>query len=156
MSDMHAGERVFLRLRLVDGIDACLEIEKVQEALTIQAKQIAPLPNLDEALLGLVSYHSRVFWLVDLAKALGLSMLDESTAHYGAVIVHLGGRELMVAVSEVLGILRTLDEPTLCDKQLADRLPMTLQGSVALEHGRVLLLESKRLENFLFDRDLSP
>jgi positive phototaxis protein PixI len=95
-------------LRFSLGVQsALLPTRQVQEAITLPAARITPMPNQPPALLGLINRRSQVLWVADLALLLGLPGAYASTQQYNLVIVQTGSLVMGLRVQGVDGILST-------------------------------------------------
>ncbi len=78
---------LFLRFQLGNNINAAISLERIVETLRIPAQRITPMPNMPACTLGLLENQGKVFWAVDLAKALGLNQGATRTREYEIIIV---------------------------------------------------------------------
>ncbi|NJL45982.1 MAG: purine-binding chemotaxis protein CheW [Leptolyngbyaceae cyanobacterium SM2_3_12] len=118
---------------------ALLPTRQVQEAITIPAARITPMPNMPPALLGLINRRSQVLWVADLALILGLPVAYPSFQPYNLVLVQTATGLLGLRVQQIDGILsippeQIQDPPAHVPASLAP----FLQGCV-LQGGEVLL-----------------
>ncbi|HEY9619491.1 MAG TPA: chemotaxis protein CheW [Crinalium sp.] len=94
----------YLKFQLCANAPAVISMRHAQEALTLSARQLTPMPNMPSCMLGLMNRRSRVLWVVDLAQLLGLSMLGGGIQQYNLIIVQVGSVPLGLAVQQVEGI----------------------------------------------------
>jgi positive phototaxis protein PixI len=98
-----AGD-AFLRFELYPQTSAVFPMRHVQEAMVLPARRLTPMPNMPACMLGLMNRRSRVIWVVDLARMLGLAALDTNVQQYNLVITQVGAVTLGLAVQRVEGI----------------------------------------------------
>lgn len=63
----------FLRVNLTPDLTVGLPLDCIEEVRLISVESITSMPNMPDPILGLVHSKGYVFWLVDLAKILGLA-----------------------------------------------------------------------------------
>ena len=94
------GHRRLLLVSLPGGVVA-LPAEAIVEVLP--ARRYARVPGAPDAVAGLANRRGRMLTVVDLGAALGGLAASDDTEHR-VVVVAFGGRELGLAVSDVLQI----------------------------------------------------
>lgn len=118
---------------------ALLPTRQVQEAITIPAARVTPMPNMPPALLGLINRRSQVLWVADLALLLGLPVAYPSFQPYNLVLVQTGTGLLGLRVQQIDGILSISPEQIQAPPaHVPATLVPFLQGCV-LQAGEVLL-----------------
>ncbi len=93
----------YLKFELAPGIRAILSMAQVQEVLALPMHRLTPMPNLPPALLGLMNRRSRVLWVADLARMLGVGCFDAGVRQCSILIVRGGRGGLGLAVQQVEG-----------------------------------------------------
>jgi positive phototaxis protein PixI len=98
----------YLKFELAPGIRAVLSMKQVQEVLSLPMHRLTPMPNLPPALLGLMNRRSRVLWVADLARMLGVGCFDAGVRQCSIMIVRGSGSTgramvLGLAVQQVEG-----------------------------------------------------
>ena len=78
---------LFLRFELGDGINVAIALDRIFETLRLPAEKLTPMPNMPSSTLGLMGNQGQVFWVVDLAQALGLERSLGRTRQYEIIIV---------------------------------------------------------------------
>ncbi|MEB3338416.1 MAG: chemotaxis protein CheW [Leptolyngbyaceae bacterium] len=96
----------FLRFQLDDQTPALLSMEHAQEVLVVPVERLTTMPNMPDCVLGLLNRRSRVLWMIDLAKLLGLEPLSANLQRYNVAIIRVGPTPLALAVQEVKGVTR--------------------------------------------------
>ncbi len=62
------------------------------------------MPNMHPAMLGLMNRRSRVLWVVDLSRLMGLPYLDRMTQHHSLILIQAGQVALGLAVYRLEGM----------------------------------------------------
>jgi positive phototaxis protein PixI len=96
----------FLKLRLAPTVQAALSMEQALEALIIPTERVNPIPNMPVWNLGLLNQRSRIYWVIDLPKLLGLPPTQPYAQRYSIILLREKQQALAIAVPEVIGILR--------------------------------------------------
>jgi twitching motility protein PilI len=79
----------YLRFQLTTDIDALLPMKAVKESLLVNAEEIAPLPNLPPAAMGIMSSRNKIFCAIDLAQLLKLPSALNSYRRYHLIVVEI-------------------------------------------------------------------
>lgn len=72
----------------------------------LSTRRLTPMPNMPNAMMGLMNRRSRVIWVVDLAQLLELSTLDFNVQQYTVILIQIGSVPLGLAVHQVEGMIR--------------------------------------------------
>lgn len=91
----------YLKLQVASSVPVVLPMTKIQEVLALPAYQLTSMPNMHPCILGLMNRRSRIFWVVDLAKMVGLEPLDSSAQQFNIAIARVGSISLGLAVQRV-------------------------------------------------------
>lgn len=94
-----------LKFHLGEQTPAVMSTQYIQEAITIPAHRVSPMPNMPPCLLGLINRRSRVIWVADLALLLGLPLAYANSQQYNLVLVQVESISLALRVHEIDGIL---------------------------------------------------
>ncbi len=149
----------YLRFQLGAESKALLSMEHVRESLLVPAGKITPLPNMPEAVMGLMSSRERVFCALDLDMLLGLRSSPVYSRQYQIVVLRVPQSGLQqfsseqdlllgMAVSSILGITRLISENLqLPRKDFASNLKSYLQGYVVEKEERLLVLDARSIIN---------
>lgn len=84
---------------------AVMATRYIQEAITVPAPRISPMPNMPRCMLGLINRRSRVIWVADLALLLGLPAVYANSQQYNLVLLQVGSVSVALRVHEIDGIL---------------------------------------------------
>ncbi len=126
---------------------ALLSTHQVQEAITIPAAHVTPIPNMPPAMLGLINRRSQVLWVADLALMLGLSGIAyPTTQQYNLVLVQIGAVIMGLRVHQVVGILSTPpDQIQPAPAHIPPGLVPFLQGCVLQDKDVLLVLDGEAI-----------
>ena len=118
--DRSIGE-AYLKFHLAPSVPAVLVAEAVEEATVLPTTQVTPMPNMPACLLGLVNRRSRVIWITNLVRLLGLAIPDRPRQQYSTIFVKSGASlgssmnlssnlSLGLVVDEIIGIVHLSNE----------------------------------------------
>jgi positive phototaxis protein PixI len=94
----------FLSFSITADTQAMLPTEQLAEILSLSPSQIAPIPEMPPAVMGVCNWRGGILWLIDLADWLGLKPLfaqDWRQPNYSILIVQGKGKVLGLAISNV-------------------------------------------------------
>jgi positive phototaxis protein PixI len=153
--------KAYLRFQLTTDISAAISMDWVRESLLVSYEKISPLPNLPEAVIGIMSGQNRIFCVFDLAQLLSLPSTLVSARQYHTIVVRVDAdnlpedrdsaseeRELFlgIAVDRIQGIARfTTDKIQPPVPDFSDRLTPYLSGAVIEEGSQLLILDVERI-----------
>ena len=100
----------YLKVELGPQTPALLPMNFAQEALVIQSEKITQIPNLSSRFLGLLNQRSRIYWVIDLPRLLGLERIPIHFHEYTIVIMRIGKTPLGLAVPKIDGVMRFSDD----------------------------------------------
>lgn len=112
VADLAPGD-AYLRFKLTSDITALMSMAQVEESLVVEAKRITPLPNMPEAIIGMVSSRDQVCCVFDLAQALGLTSEGIAPQQYQIIVVRTKHEQALyigLAVNRLYGIVRITQE----------------------------------------------
>ena len=74
LQDLEAekGQR-FLRFSLNQEVDGLIPLADLQEVVKIKSKNILPVPEIPESILGIINWRGKATWILDLASLGGVS-----------------------------------------------------------------------------------
>lgn len=104
--DTESTAAQYLEFQVDQQIMMLLALTSVQEVLTIDTASVVPVPNLPPCILGMLNRRSHIYWLVDLAKIIGLKPLDISPYQYKVMIVNSANASLAIAVHDIFGVIK--------------------------------------------------
>jgi positive phototaxis protein PixI len=105
-----------------------LPIAFTQEVLHISAGLVVPVAHMPSAILGLLNHRNRVYWALDLGKALGLAPLG-NLAKYAVTILSVEDAVMAIAAEMINGI-QNLSEPILPSLNASPNLLPYLEGGI--------------------------
>ncbi|BAU43174.1 chemotaxis protein CheW [Leptolyngbya sp. O-77] len=135
-----------IRFNLTPQTPAVLPLSCVQEAITVPAQRITPMPNMHPCLSGLINRRSQVVWVVDLAQMLGFSSGFYSSQQFNLILVRTEATPLMFRVQEVSGILNIspdLIQPT--PANFSSNIAPYVDGCVSLDSELLLVLNAEAI-----------
>ena len=97
------GQR-FLRFSLNEEVDGLLPLSDLQEVINLNLKNILPVPEMPESILGIVNWRGKATWIVDLANLWGLSpwFQREPIPYKGmAILVHWQEETMGLLIEQV-------------------------------------------------------
>ena len=94
----------YLKFQLAPRVPAVFAAKAVEEATVLPISQVTAIPNMPPCMLGLVNRRSRVIWVANLIRLLGMSVPERQAQQYSTVIVKAGS-SLGLAVDEINGII---------------------------------------------------
>ncbi|NJR69399.1 MAG: hypothetical protein HC771_12585 [Synechococcales cyanobacterium CRU_2_2] len=103
-----SGE-LLLRFQLGATLQAAISLERVVEAIQIPVSSVTPIPNMPPATLGLMSAKGKIFWAVDLAQLLTLSVPQRQLASSMASSSSGGSRRHEVIIIQSLALQNASD-----------------------------------------------
>jgi len=100
-----AAGNAHLKFYLTEDMPAIFTMQHIQEVVVLPTQQLTPMPNMHPAMLGLMNRRSRVLWVADLARLIGLPYLDAMTQNYSLILIQVGHVALGLAVHRLDGML---------------------------------------------------
>lgn len=96
--------------------------------------------------MGLVNRRSKVLWVIDLARMLGLPPIEINVQHYNIVIISNGTSTFGVIVQAVEGVVRLTAESIQSPlAQVSSSLVPYLRGCVLQEQEILLVLDAEAI-----------
>jgi twitching motility protein PilI len=146
-SPQNTGE-AYLKLQLDDRNHAALPIEFAQEVLIVPASRLTYMPNASVYMLGLLNQRSRVFWVADLPRMLGLEPIATDVHLYNIAIIQVQKAALALAVQAVKGVQRLnrdlIQSPI---GTVSSDLTSYLQGCIPQNREVLLVLDPEAIVN---------
>ena len=99
----------YIKFQLTPEITALLSMERVQETLIIEARQITSLPSMPPSVIGIINSRDRVFCIFDLARLLTLPYSSLTPRQYQIIVLQTTSETpiyLGLAVDSIQGIMR--------------------------------------------------
>ncbi|MEL6488948.1 MAG: chemotaxis protein CheW [Cyanobacteria bacterium J06621_3] len=133
----------YLKFQLAPRVPAVFAAKAVEEATVLPIAQVTAIPNMPPCMLGLVNRRSRVIWVANLVRLLGMPVPERSVQQYSTVIVKAGS-SLGLAVNEINGIIHlspdTLQPPP---AQVNPILVPYLKGCAVHDDQMLLVLDAE-------------
>jgi positive phototaxis protein PixI len=99
-----------LRVRLNAKNPLAIAMEAVQAVVTMPTQRITPMPNMPKHVLGLVNRRSKVLWVIDLPRMLGLAPLNLRRPELHMVFLEVDQQQIALAVPDIEGVMRFMPE----------------------------------------------
>lgn len=136
----------YLKFQCGQQASAVLPMSQAQEVFVLPVGRLTAMPNMPPYVMGLLNRRSKVLWVIDLAKMLGLPGIETNVQHYNSVIINSGSVSLGVIVQAVEGVVRLTPEsiqPPI--GQVSSGLVPYLRGCVLLEKEILLVLDAEAI-----------
>lgn len=136
----------YLKFQFGQQTPAVLSMSQAQEVFVLPVGRLTAMPNMPSYVMGLLNRRSKVLWVIDLAKMLGLPGIETNVQHYNSVIINSGSVSLLLIVQAVEGVLRLTPEsiqPPL--GQVSSGLVPYLRGCVLLDTEILLVLDAEAI-----------
>lgn len=136
----------YLKFQLAEKTPAVFSMTQAQEVIVLAPSRLTPMPNMPPYVMGLMNRRSRVLWVIDLAKMLGLSAVETSVQQYDIVIIRNESATLGLIVTAVEGVLRLTSESIQSPiEQVSSSLVPYLKGCILHEQEIILLLDAEAI-----------
>jgi positive phototaxis protein PixI len=136
----------YLKFKFGQQTPAALSMNRAQEVVVLPVERLTPMPNMPAHVMGLLNRRSRVLWVVDLARMLGLPGIETNTQHYNIVIISNGSATFGLIVQAIEGVVRLTTE---CIQsplgQVSSGLVPYLRGCVLQEQEILLVLDAEAI-----------
>jgi positive phototaxis protein PixI len=154
--DQRTGDP-FLRLQVTADRAMALPLASVEETQLLSPREITPMPNMPNHILGLMRVKGQVLWLASLAHLLGLATEVERSYRYETIVLRLTSEPSMaapgeadlffgLAVSKIKGSMRlTRDAIQPIGANLPPDLHPFLAGQVSHDDETILILKPEAL-----------
>lgn len=146
--DLAPGD-AYLRFKLTSDVTALFSMAPVEESLVVDAKRITPVPNMPEAIIGMVSSRDHVFCVFDLAQALGLSSAGIAPQKYQVIVIRTNDAQPLyigLAVNRLHGIVRfTAEQIQACPPEATAEIAPYVCGAVQQSEGLSFVMDCDRI-----------
>jgi positive phototaxis protein PixI len=136
----------YLKFQFGQQTPAVFSMSRAQEVVILPVGAITPMPNMPAYVMGLLNRRSKVLWVIDLARMLGLPPIEINVQHYNIVIISNGTNTFGVIVQAVEGVVRLTAE---CIQspiaQVSSSLVPYLRGCVLQEQEILLVLDAEAI-----------
>lgn len=136
----------YLKFQFGQQTPAVLSMSRAQEVVVLPVGRLTPMPNMPACVMGLLNRRSRVLWVIDLARMLGLPPIEINVQHYNLVIISNGSATFGLIVQAVEGVVRlTPDSIQSPLGHLSSSLVAYLRGCVLQEQEILLVLDAEAI-----------
>jgi positive phototaxis protein PixI len=136
----------YLKFQFGQQIPAVLSMSQAQEVVVLPVERLTPIPNMPAHVMGLLNRRSRVLWVIDLARMLGIGGIEINVQHYNIIIISDNKASFGVIVQAVEGVVRlgyeSIQPPI---EQIASGLLPYLRGCVMQEQEILLVMDAEAL-----------
>ena len=136
----------YLKFQFAQQTPAALSMSRAQEVIVLPLARLTPMPNMPSFVMGLLNRRSKVMWVLDLARMLGLPGIETNVQHYNIVIISNGSASLGLIVQAVESVVRLTPEsiqPPL--GQVSPSLAPYLRGCSLQEQEILLVLDAEAI-----------
>lgn len=136
----------YLKFQLARQTPAVLSMIQAQEVIVLAPSRLTPMPNMPPYVMGLLNRRSRVLWVIDLSRMLGLPGVETNVQQYSIVIIGNESATLGLIVVAVEGVIRLTSECIQSPiEQLSSSIVPYLRGCILQEQEILLLLDSEAI-----------
>ena len=136
----------YLKFKFGQQTPAVLSMSRAQEVVILPPERLTPMPNMPAYVMGLLNRRSRVLWVVDLARMLGLMPIETNVVHYSVVIIRDDSTSLGLIVQTVEGVVRLTPESIQSPLgQVSSGLVPYLSGCILQEKEILLALDAEAI-----------
>lgn len=130
----------YLKFKLNQSTNAVLLVNFTEEVVVLPLGAITSIPNTSELILGLMNWHNRIIWVVDLPKMLGFESQFDRPRQCNIIVVRHQAETIGLMVPEIKGTVR-IDSDTIqsAQNQASDIVPY-LSGCIDREDELNLVL----------------
>jgi positive phototaxis protein PixI len=139
----------YLKFQLGEKTSAVLSMSRAQEVIVLPPGRLTPMPNMPPYVLGLLNRRSRVLWVIDLGKMLGLPEVLTNVQQYSIIIIRNSSGALGLVVQTVEGVVRlTPDSIQSPHGQVSSNLVPYLRGCTLQEREILLVLDTEAIMGY--------
>jgi len=137
------GEKIrkFLEFQLGDGSTYLLPAEIVMEIISLNSRQILPVPQVPPSVMGVYQWRGETLWIIDIGILCGFAPLSWGKNNF-LLVLQIGEEYMGLVVPQVKDIetydLSKLKEPL--DDLFHKELRPFLQGFFVLEEQKLAML----------------
>ncbi len=136
----------YLKFQFGQQTSAVFSMSRAQEVIILPVGRLTPMPNMQAHVMGLLNRRSRVLWVIDLARMLGLPPIEINVQHYNLVIISNGSATFGLIVQAVEGVVRLTSESIQSPiGQVSSGLVPYLRGCVLQEQEILLVLDAEAI-----------
>lgn len=145
----------YLQFKLNQSTTAVLLVKFTQEVVVLPFDAIATIPNTSELILGLMNWHNRIIWVVDLPKMFGLESHIYRMRQCNIITIRHEAETIGLMVPEIKGTVRfNSDSIQSAQNQVATNLVPYLRGCIWRENELNLVLNIQAIlkSSFLYHK----
>src|ERR671932_1335148 len=136
----------YLKFKFGQQTPAILSMSRAQEVVILPVGRLTPMPNMPPYVMGLLNRRSRVLWVIDLARMLGLPGVETNVQHYNLVIISNGSASIGLIVQAVEGVVRLTPESIQTPLgQVSSSLVPYLRGCILQEQEILLVMDAEAI-----------
>lgn len=136
----------YLKFKFGQQTAAVFSMSRAQEFVILPPERLTPMPNMPAYVMGLLNRRSRVFWVIDLAKMLGLVPIEANLQQYHLIIIRNDSTSLGLIVQAVEGVVRLKTESIQSPLgQVSSALVPYLSGCILLQQEILLALDAEAI-----------
>ncbi|MEO0455027.1 MAG: chemotaxis protein CheW [Cyanobacteria bacterium P01_A01_bin.114] len=136
----------FLKFQLAPQVPAMFSARAVQEATVVPTPRITAMPNMPACMLGLINRRSRVVWVANLIRLLGLPIPERSSQQYSLITIQVANAPLALKVETIDGIVHIPPEAIQPPPNHANPVVLPyLKGSAIYQGESILILDAEAI-----------
>lgn len=136
----------YLKFQFGQQTPAVLLMNQAQEVVILPVERLTPMPNMPAHVMGLLNRRSKVLWVIDLARMMGLPGVEINVQHYNVVIIGNETATFGLIVQTVDGVVRLTPESLQSPiGQVSAGLVPYLRGCVLQEQEILLVLDAEAI-----------
>lgn len=136
----------YLKFLFGQQTPAVISMAQAQEVVILPTGRLTPMPNMPPYVMGLLNRRSRVLWVIDLARMLGLPPIETNVQQYNLVIIRNESVSLGLIVQAVEGVVRLTPESIQPPfGQVSSALVPYVSGCVLQEQQILLALDAEAI-----------
>lgn len=136
----------YLKFQFGQQTPAVLLMNQAQEVVILPVERLTPMPNMPIHVMGLLNRRSKVLWVIDLARMIGLPGVEINVQNYNVVIIGNESATFGLIVQTVDGVVRLTPESLQSPiNQVTAGLVPYLRGCVLQEPEILLVLDAEAI-----------
>ncbi|BAZ17862.1 putative CheW protein [Calothrix sp. NIES-4071] len=136
----------YLKFQVNQQTAAVISMLHTQEAIVVPVESITSMPGMQECILGLMNWRSRIVWVVDLPRMLNLESIETRLRQYNVIIIRVDTILLGLVVDDILGTTKFgSDDIHSPIGQVASSLVPYLRGCVMQQQEMLLVLDAQAI-----------
>lgn len=138
----------YLSLQVDSQTQIALPMENAQEVIVIPTESITPIPNMSNHIIGLLNQRSRIFWVIDLGRLLGVVLKPPESKQYNIAILKVSNIITGLMVEKIKGVVRIKEEQIESPiGVISPSITPYLKGCVMSSEGMLLILDAETIIN---------